>query len=158
MLTIVFICVMVLAFTSVSFAEVIIICNNSVEDTSLSKKDVKNIFLGKKTKWSDNKKIHFVTLKDSKTHKLFLKKYIQKNSPQFRNYWREKVFTGKARAPKQFTTIDQMLKYVSETEGAIGYVDTNAKSKLRAYLRNPNDKNTNAVENLKLSYLFNTVD
>ena len=33
------------------------------------------------------------------------------------------VFTGNGTPPKQFKTEQELLEYVTETEGAIGYID-----------------------------------
>ncbi len=102
--------------------DVIIIANKSVHESSLSSKEIKNIFLGRKTQWSNNKKIIFVTLKGVEVHGIFLKEYTGKTPFQYINYWRKQVFTGKGRPPKSFKTESSLVDYVANTEGAIGYV------------------------------------
>jgi ABC-type phosphate transport system substrate-binding protein len=85
---------------------------------------VRNIFLGKKTKWDNGQQIVIVTLKDSETHKNFLKKYIAKTATQFKSYWKKQVFTGKGSVPKSFEKEEDLLDFVAGTEGAIGYVSS----------------------------------
>lgn len=105
------------------FAEsVIVICNNSVSEDSLTKEDIKNIFLGMKTTWSNNQKIVFVTLKEGDVHDIFLKEYIGKTIFQYANYWKKQVFTGKGKPPKSFETEEELVNYVADTEGAVGYI------------------------------------
>jgi ABC-type phosphate transport system substrate-binding protein len=42
------------------------------------------------------------------------------------NYFRTLVFTGKGSPPKSFATTDEIIQYVANTEGAIGYVSLDA--------------------------------
>jgi ABC-type phosphate transport system substrate-binding protein len=79
-------------------------------------------------KWSDNTSIYFVT-SENETHEDFLKTYINRSSSQFKNYWRQMVFTGKGQKPKAFDTDEEIIQFVSETSGAIGYVGTKAALK-----------------------------
>jgi len=117
-------------FTPIAFAEnVIIICHPDVPENSLNKNDIKNIFLGKKTEWGDNKKIIFVVLKENETHETFLKEYVEKTSFQYLNYWKKQVFTGKGKPPKSFDTENELIDYVANTEGAIGYVSAGIEKK-----------------------------
>ncbi len=106
-------------------ADVLVITNKDVPEKDLSKDDIKNIFLGKKVQWKDNSKIHFVISKDPDLHKSFLKAYVKRSTKQFKAYWRKMVFTGEGRKPKSFESTEELLKYVSSTPGAVGYIDKN---------------------------------
>lgn len=101
--------------------DVVVIVNPSVPETALSKKDLCNIYLGKKTSWSDGSKIKFVVLKGD-THASFLKDYVGKTENQFKTFWKKQVFTGKGSPPKEFDSARAMIEYVAQTAGAIGYV------------------------------------
>ena len=109
-------------------AQVLIIANKSVPQESIDKKDVQKIFLGKMVKWPDNSSIYFGTCKTD-AHQEFLKLYLHRSSSQFRNYWRKMVFTGKGRKPKAFQSDEELVRFVSETKGAIGYVSAEAELK-----------------------------
>jgi len=115
--------VMLCLGSTTSFAEVLIIANKNVSQDSISKEEVKQIFLGKTVKWADKSKILFVILKKD-VHKDFLKEYIKRSSSQYKNYWKKMVFTGKGRKPTAFETEKELVRYVAETEGAIGYIST----------------------------------
>jgi len=104
--------------------EVIVIANPNVPVSSLTGDEVKDIFLAKKTQWDNGRKINFVTLKNCDTHREFLKQYLQKSSSQFERYFRTLVFTGKGSIPKAFDTEEQLVGFVSGTDGAIGYVSS----------------------------------
>lgn len=112
-------------FVSVSFAaDIAIIANNSVSDASLSKGAIKDIYTGKQVKWSDGSKIHMSAQKKNDTHKAFTKGFVAKSPSQFRMFWKKQVFTGKGKAPKAFKSDAAIMKYVAETDGAIGYVSS----------------------------------
>jgi ABC-type phosphate transport system substrate-binding protein len=107
----------------VSMAEgVLIIANESTAVSSLDRDDVKQIFLGRKTTWDDDTKITFVVQDRTKAGDAFLKAYLQKTASQYDNYWKKQVFTGQGRAPYSFSSNQELVEFVSQTPGAIGYV------------------------------------
>ncbi len=110
-------------FIPQAFADVQIIANQGSSDDSLSKKDIKKIFLGKKTKWDNGKKIVLATMTKGDTHAAFLKKYTGKTEAQFKNFWKKQVFTGKGQMPKKFADTEKVIEFVAKTPGAIGYID-----------------------------------
>ncbi len=88
---------------------------------SLTREQVKQIFLGRKTRWDDGTKIVFVLLHDKTIYKDFLKHYIGKTYSQYRNYWKKQVFTGKGRMPKTFGTVEELVNFLTATPGAISF-------------------------------------
>lgn len=104
--------------------DVIIVANKNAPADTMSYRDIKNIFLGHKTKWSNGQKIIIASLSGSETHKTFLKKYIQKSPSQFKRYYKSLVFTGKGKMPRSFSTQESALKFVTNTDGAIGYISS----------------------------------
>jgi len=103
-------------------ADVVLIANQSVSASSISKEDVKKIFTNKKVKWDDGNQIVVATLKEGAAHKDFLDAYLSKSPSQFWAYWRKQMFTGQGSLPKQFDSEKEALDYVAGMEGAIGYV------------------------------------
>ena len=106
------------------YAELMIITNNSVSTNSIKKTQLKDIFLGNTVKWDENTKINIVVQKNSEAHTEFVKTIVRKSSSQFRNYWKKMLFTGKGSAPKTFDNTAALIEYISKTEGAIGYIDS----------------------------------
>ena len=104
-------------------AEMKIIVNTSVTETTLSGKKIEDIFLGKVVQWSDNAAIHVVTVKDAKIHQAFLEQYLKKSESQWNAYWKRLVFTGTGILPEQAETQQALLDYVAKTKGAIGYME-----------------------------------
>jgi ABC-type phosphate transport system substrate-binding protein len=107
-------------------AEVALIANPNAPESVLSPDEVQQIFLGRKTRWSDNRKIHFAVLNGGPVHEAFLKQYIGKTPSQFDVYWKKMVFTGKGSLPKSFSAPEDLAAYVAETPGAIGYAPGDA--------------------------------
>lgn len=104
--------------------DLVIIGNKYLAESSLNKQDLKDIYLGKKTSWSDRRKIVFVVQEDPGVTVQFLKIYVHKSISQYTTYWKERVFTGKGTPPKSFSTDRDLIQFVARTEGAIGYVSS----------------------------------
>lgn len=102
---------------------VALIAHASVPTKPLSKTDVQNLFLGKKTKIEDVA-VTIVTLQEGTTHEEFLKDYLSRTPDQYTKYWKKLIFTGEGKAPKSFATEQELLDYVEHTERTIGYVST----------------------------------
>lgn len=105
--------------------DIVIVCSKDVPVNSLTKDEVKSIFLGEKVKWDDSHKITFVLLM-TETHDRFLEKYLGTNPAQYLQYWKKMIFTGKAGSPKSFKEPDKLIEYIAGTEGAVGYVPSEA--------------------------------
>jgi ABC-type phosphate transport system substrate-binding protein len=100
---------------------VVVIAHTSVPVDMLSQKEVRRIFLGRKTTWENKTTIRFATLKQGTVHEAFLRRYVKKTPRQFNNYWKKLIFTGKARASPTFDTPEDLIQYVAKTQGALGY-------------------------------------
>lgn len=100
---------------------VVLVAHNSVPGNALSKTDVQNIFLGKKTKL-ESAPISIILLKEGELHEQFLKDYLSRTPDQYLKYWKKLIFTGEGKAPKTVATEEELVQYVAATEGAIGYV------------------------------------
>ena len=102
-------------------SEIVLIGNAEVPERPLSKAEVQNIFLGKVTK-IDKTKVVFAILKTGDIHEQFLAEYLSRTPSQYTKYWKKLVFTGKGKSPKAFATEDELIQYVEQTQGAIGYI------------------------------------
>ncbi len=110
--------------------EVKIVAHPDVPRYALSQDEIQQIFLGRNTQWDENKeKIHFITLEGGDVHEQFVRRFVGKTSSQYGNYWRKMVFTGKGRAPKSLKDPEDVVAYVANTRGAIGYVPSETDTK-----------------------------
>lgn len=106
--------------------DIFIIVNPNSPEQKLSLKRIQNIYTGKVTLWSSNEPIILAVLKDEDLHKAFLKKYVKRNSFQFKNTWRQMVFSGKGKQPISFGTIEELMNFISTNRLAIGYINENS--------------------------------
>ena len=111
----------VLSTWQVTAADVQIIANASVAAGELSAADVKEIFLGAKTSVAGGD-VAPVLARGGAAHDAFLAAYVGKSDQGLRNHFKALVFTGKGSMPKSFDSDAEIVKYVSSTRGAIGYV------------------------------------
>lgn len=103
-------------------SDVLVIANNSVAQADISAKDLGNIFLGKKKSWDGGGKIVPVTLQSGPTHESFMKAYAKKSASQFSTFWKQAIFTGQGIPPKSLNSEEEIVKFVAENAGAIGYI------------------------------------
>jgi len=101
-----------------------IIVNKSAQNETLTRSNLENIFLGKKSRWSDGTKIKPVNLKEGETYRAFIKEVVRKSTNAYMNYWRKMIFTGKGVMPVSFQDEEELINYVGRTEGAIGYISS----------------------------------
>lgn len=99
-----------------------VVGNTSGPSDSITQTELKSILLGKQSKWPDGSRIILVTLKEGDLHDSFLKANSGMDGKKFIKYWKKRVFTGKAKMPKSLDTEDDLITFLSEVPGAIGYV------------------------------------
>lgn len=107
-----------------AWADVIIITNPDTELSSLKKKEVQDIFTGKRTRWNGSGKIVIATLEDLQIHEEFVRNFVKKTPFQFKNFWRQKVFSGEGMLPKIFRDEESLIDFVAGTKGAVGYISS----------------------------------
>ncbi|MBU1170221.1 MAG: substrate-binding domain-containing protein [Proteobacteria bacterium] len=106
--------------------DVIVIANKSVPQSSLDADIVKKIYVGDISIWPDNTTVVVTIMDKSDFHEDFLTKYVSKSKSQFKATWKNIMFSGKGPYPKQFDNVDDLIKFVTNTTGAIGYVNASA--------------------------------
>ena len=107
-------------------ADLVLVASKNVPDSSLTREEVKSIFVGQKTEWSDRSKITFVVFKKSEEMKSFMKVYVGKTPFQFNNYWKHQVFTGNGFFPRVFESEKELLDFVATNKGVVSYVSEDA--------------------------------
>jgi ABC-type phosphate transport system substrate-binding protein len=107
--------------------DIMIIGNPNLPESTVSKVDLQNIFLGKKTEMG-GAELFCAILKEGLTHEIFLKNYLTRTPSQYDKYWKKIIFTGQGKAPKVLDSEAEMLTYVKQTAGAIGYISAQTGS------------------------------
>ena len=102
--------------------EIMIVSNPSAALTEISRDQLRDIFIGARTRLADGSRAVPVLLKGGPVHEVFLSRIVGDNPDEFRVRWRRAVFTGQGAMPKEFQSEAALLEYVAVTPGAIGYV------------------------------------
>jgi hypothetical protein len=105
-------------------SDIKVIANSSVQASSISADELKDVFLLAKTSLRDGSHVEPVVLKGGATHASFLKEYLRKTESTLETYYRSLVFSGKGSMPKTLATDAEVEAYVAKTKGAIGYVSS----------------------------------
>ena len=114
-----------LALTATAaFAAPTVIGNKNIAAEKLDAATAKAVFLGKKVSWDTGGRVVLAVLKGGPVADEFLQKATEMNASGFTNYWRRLAMTGGGTAPKSFEKEEDLRKFVAETPGAIGFVDS----------------------------------
>jgi len=98
--------------------------SNPVENFSLT--DLRKIFLGERSHWPNGRRITLVMMDPAQPErKVILREIYGMNEKDLSNHFIQGVFTGTVLvSPKTLATPSEVLKFVFNVPGAIGYVRT----------------------------------
>jgi ABC-type phosphate transport system substrate-binding protein len=108
-----------------AYAAPVLIGNKNIAAEKLDAATLKSVFLGKKVAWDGaGGRVVLAVLKGGDVADAFLKGAVDMTSSAFNNHWRRLAMTGGGTAPKAFDKEEDLRKFVAETPGAIGFVDS----------------------------------
>jgi len=122
--------VFALFFAAVSFAaasDILVVANKGVESSSLSKDQLQRIYLGKLSRWDSGDKVNFCLVKTDLLEK-FCQEYLSQSARNYFKYWKKLVFTGKGSMPPFYDKDEDVINFVAETKGALGFVSSGANT------------------------------
>jgi ABC-type phosphate transport system substrate-binding protein len=106
----------------------IVIVNPSNSMTSTSSEFLSQVFFKRTTRWHNGEAIHPVDqLQESATRRGFSDRVLKRSIAAVRNYWQQRIFSGRDLPPPELDSDDAVVAYVAKTPGAIGYVSGSAK-------------------------------
>jgi len=105
-----------------------IIVNESNTLSSIGINQLSKIFLKKVTLWDDGSKIQPVDLKsNSKIRRAFSIDVHGKSVEAINAYWQKQIFSGRGVPPPEKRSYKEVITYVENNPGAIGYISKNTK-------------------------------
>ncbi len=108
-------------------AEIAVIANAGNSEASLTAKQVKKIFLGKKNAFPGGAAAKPVDqAAGSAVRDAFYQKVAKKNADKMKTYWTQMVFSGKASPPETVSDDAAVKAWVASHKDGIGYVDKSA--------------------------------
>jgi ABC-type phosphate transport system substrate-binding protein len=112
------------ATTSISEQSLAIIVNQSNPVENFSLPELRKIFLGQRSHWPNGRRITLVMMDPAQPErKVILREIYGMNEKDLSNHFIQGVFTGTVLAsPKTLATPAEVLKFVFNVPGAIGYL------------------------------------
>ena len=106
-----------------------VIVNEANATESISKKELSNIFLKKKSKWDDGLSITPVDLHSrSATRAAFSLEVHEQSLGSIRSYWQQAAFSGAGTAPLERQNDADVISFVASNPGAIGYISESTEA------------------------------
>lgn len=118
--------VCVMAHPQISHSEIVVIVNAENPITQLDKETVKNIFLGRLTRFPNSElAISTIEIKGNNQQKeLFYKLIANKTLNKINRYWARYLFTGKMSPPKKLLNNQAIVQEISKNSTGIAYIDS----------------------------------
>lgn len=111
------------AFSLYGHAEYVVIVNPGV-NAELSRQDVERLFLAKTKTFPDGSVAVPVNQQEASPVRVTFDSHVNgKSEAQMKSYWAKLIFTGKAIPVKQLGSDREVLEFVANHPGAIGYID-----------------------------------
>jgi len=103
----------------------VVVVNPSVSQSALKLKDLRSIYTMKKNTWSDGSPVTvFVLSNNAITHKDFCRSLLKVFPRQLEAVWHRLVYSGTGERPIEVGSEKEMMDRVTNTPGAIGYVQS----------------------------------
>jgi ABC-type phosphate transport system substrate-binding protein len=116
-----------LAPAAAAAAEYVVVVNTANPVSSLSRADATRLFLRTTTQWPSGEHVKPVDLpKGSPVRTAFTKEVLGRSPGAIDQFWTQSVFSGRAVPPPEKQNDSDVLAYVRENAGAIGYVSARA--------------------------------
>lgn len=91
--------------------------------SSMDRDFVAAAFLKKATRWDDGQTIRPVDLPQaSSVRKSFSNNVLRRSVSAVRNYWQQRIFSGRGVPPPELESEAAVAEYVARNPGAVGYV------------------------------------
>lgn len=114
---------LVALITEVNAQSFQVIVNEANATESISKQDLSDIFLKKKSKWDDGVAISPVDLNTRSTTRVaFSIEVHEKSIGAIRSYWQQAAFSGDGSAPLERQSDADVISFVQSNPGAVGYI------------------------------------
>jgi ABC-type phosphate transport system substrate-binding protein len=108
-----------------SKAQVAVIANKSVPLESISETKLLDIYSGEIKWWDNGDPVVVFDLAEKTEVKSEFYNFIGKSTSRMKSIWLKKMLSGEGEPPEALKSEDEMLKFVVETIGAIGFISIN---------------------------------
>ena len=100
-----------------------VVVNGANTMTEIDVGNLSRIYLKETASWPDGSEIFPVDMApDTELRREFSKAVHGREVAAIKSYWQRQIFSGKATPPQEFSSEEDLLFFVSEMPGAVGYV------------------------------------
>ena len=131
-LTLLVIAVVFFCVHKVNAAELNVMVNESVVMSELERTELRQIFTGHRQYWHDGTRITVFVLHDNnELHKRFCRDTLKMFPYQLSRLWDQITYSGQGVTPVRVSSYEELVQALENTEGAIGYLESDKIAKLR---------------------------
>lgn len=112
----------VILWTICASAQVAVIANLSVPAGNIEKSQLLDLYTGDKSLWSNGEPIVIFDLREKGEVRDAFYGYLGKSPHRIKSIWLKRMLSGDADPPQSVDSESQMVRKVSSTPGAIGFV------------------------------------
>jgi ABC-type phosphate transport system substrate-binding protein len=106
-----------------------LVVNQTNPVTSVERRFLEDAYLKKVTRWSTGQLIRPVDLTPgSAARAQFSQEILRRSVAAVKSYWQQLIFSGRDVPPPEFDTEEQVVRYVINHDGAVGYVSGGASA------------------------------
>lgn len=105
------------------FAQVAVIAHKSVPEDSIKKNELLDFYTGDIKKWKNDQAVVVLDLKPKCEEKAMFYDFLGKSSSRMKSIWLKKMLSGEGDPPEVVKSEEEMLKKVTATPGAIGFIN-----------------------------------
>lgn len=125
-----------LSATAYAEQSAMMIGHSTTAISDIKRAQARSIFSMRANQWPDGRKITvFVLSDDSELHQDFCRLVLGLLPHQLRRSWDRATYTGRSKPPIMVSSVEQMLRLVAKTPGAIGYIPSNIEIKSQDHVQ-----------------------
>ena len=127
--TIYFVILAGLLLTPSLSAKVYLITNAANKQKTIDKTQIKQIFLGQKTRWKNGNKIQLVDNLNKKAARKFYQETTGRGTGRIKKEWIGRMLRGEMIPPESFRDEEELIDFISRNKNAIGFVTSPQSNK-----------------------------
>jgi TonB family protein len=108
--------------------DVKVIANTSVKTDTITISELRGVYLLQRKTLKDGSVALPVLEQSGEVHRKFLKEFLDRDEQEIKAYYLGIAFSGKGLIPKECSSDKEVVLYVAQTKGAIGYVSSETVS------------------------------
>lgn len=107
----------------------LVICHPDSITTTVERSFLRDVFLKKVSSWPTGQRVYPIDLApNSPTRRLFSETVLNRPVEAVRSYWQQHIFSGRDLPPPEVDSESEVIRYVHEHAGAVGYLSADSSA------------------------------